>query len=76
MPLSLFGVHLRDLALIQPDMASIRAHHVLGVSVRGHLVEIGVLDGTDDVRTDVERARHGDEVDPLALTRFAKVISV
>lgn len=42
----------------------------------GHLVEISVLDGTNDIGADMERTSHGDEIDPFALTRFFEVVPV
>lgn len=74
--LPLLGVHLADAPFIKPDLARIGAHHVLGVAMGGHLREISVLKGADDVRTDVEPTGHGHQIDPLALTGLAQLIPV
>lgn len=42
----------------------------------GHLAKIRALDGTDDVRADMQRSSHGDEVYPPSLTGLPKEIPI
>lgn len=69
-------VHARDGFLIQTELLRIGSDHILRIALSGHAVEIRGFDGFEDVRADMERARHGDDIEAVALPRTPQYLSI